>query len=133
MKNAKSSNISLSSIFVLSRSHYDSVLAELRAARNSGRTLFTACELLEEKLRSDADLVRINSLVPGKRYGYLGVSPSATAERNGRMVPNHGEIYLYSATYQTIFGKNGPALVSETAWGNIVQKRIQPGMLLVEL
>lgn len=120
-------------VFVLAKAHYQSALNELNEARNGGRTLFTACELLEEKLRAGADKVHVGSLVPGKRYGYFGVSPSATANRNGKMVPNHGEIYLYSATYQETIGNKNNVLVSESAWGNIVEKMVHPGMLLVEL
>lgn len=36
-----------------------------------------------------------SKLTVGRRYGVFGISPYANAWRDGRLIPNHGECYLY--------------------------------------
>lgn len=88
-----------------------------------------------EELRSDlasyvpADAVR-STLKMNTRYGTIEYAPRATAFRNGRMIPNHGEIY----TVVWHFDRNDPEILyCANAWGSRTTKRITPDLLLIEL
>lgn len=42
---------------------------------------------------------RRSELVVGRRYGVFGISPFANAFRDGKLLTNHGEVYLYVWTF----------------------------------
>lgn len=52
-----------------------------------------------------------SGLVVGRRYGVFGISPYANAVREGTVVPNHGEVYLYVWT----LGDDG-LFYTKTVW-----------------
>lgn len=114
-------------IHLLKETDYPLATEKLEVARNSGRRLTTACDLLIEELSAQADKVCKNDLVEGHRYGVFDVSHYAVACRDGQMIPNHGEIYLYAYIY-----RDG-CLTEKNAWGIPYSKNIGSGMLLVEL
>lgn len=105
----------------------------LKAARNSGRRLETAYDLLKEQLVGMANRVKKADLVEGHRYGYLFLSHTATAEREGKMIPNHGEIYIGTAVYQRQPSSNVGVLTYTNGWGADGVVQVPEGMLLLDL
>lgn len=53
-----------------------------------------------------------SELTVGRRYGVFGISPFANAWRDGKLLPNHGEVYLYVWT----LCEDG-TFCSTSAWG----------------
>lgn len=120
------------SVYVLSVQFFERAKDMLRAARESGCRLETAYDLLKEQFIGLAVRTQKGNLVEGHNYGYLTVSPDATAERGGRMIPHHGEIYIGIGMYQRRPHSHGE-LICNTAWGAEDILQIPEGMLLLDL
>lgn len=117
-------------VSVLPAQYYEEAEAKLQAARNSGRRTLTAYDLLKEDLEALSARIPKRQLQNGHTYGYLYWSPNATAERNGQMLPNHGEIYICVGTYRADI-QNG-CLVTATAWGGDCFEPVRNNTLLLE-
>lgn len=98
--------------------------------KNCRGTLNYDTRALIEELKEHAKPTFTNALEDGKSYAYIDVSPFATAYRNGVMLRNHGEVYLYLAQ----FAKRGSrcGLHCANAWGTDTDIPLKSGMLLIE-
>lgn len=110
--------------------HYDEVNRRIEAVRaaDEPKRLEYDCEKLKESLINDFGIASgKEALVVGRRYGALEYSMGANAVRNGMVIQNHGEIYLYVWTYceDGVFRQRD-------AWGSIYECRL-PGCPLIEL
>ena len=119
-------------VYVLPAQLYGQANEMLTAARESGRRLETACDLLKEKLIALATETRKANLVDGHRYGYIFLSCDATAARGRKMIPHHGEIYIGVATYR-LHNSGIGALMGTNCWGVDYTVQVPEGMLLLEL
>lgn len=110
--------------------HYEEIKKRIEAirAKNEPKRLEYDCDKLKEEILTEfGESVSRDVLVPGRRYGAIGYSMGANAWRNGELVRNNGEIYLYLWTYYEdgVFRQNN-------AWGGICESRV-PGIPLIEL
>lgn len=110
--------------------HYEEIKRRIELIREKNepkRLEYDCCKLKEEILTEFGESVERDVLVPGRRYGTIGYSLGANAWRNGELVRNNGEIYLYLWTYYEdgFFRQN-------TAWGGTYESII-PGAPLIEL
>lgn len=118
-------------LVVVPGQHYEEVLQRLNAIRerDEPRRLEYDCEMLKEEVsREFGHEADVTELKDGHRYGQLIYSMSANAVRNGRVVQNHGEIYLTIWVYSA----KGGLFYQENAWGNISTKEL-PGCPMIEL
>lgn len=93
-------------------------------------TLNYDTKTLIEELKEHATPTFADALKDGKSYAYIDVSPFATAYRNGIMLRNHGEVYIYLAQFAKRDGRCG--LHCANAWGTDTDVPLKPGMLLIE-
>lgn len=119
-----------SCVIIVPEEHKSEVTRRISAIREKDepKRLEYDCEKLKEELIDEFGVAATTaSLVCGKKYGVVGYSPTATAIRNGKSVPYHGEIYLYLWTYigDGIFH-------TESAWGAQHESRM-PGTPIIEL
>lgn len=94
------------------------------------KTLGYDTKQLIEELKEYAEPMSAGVLEDGKSYAYIDVSPFATAYRNGIMLRNHGEVYIYLAQFSKRGGCCG--LHCANAWGTDAYVPIKSGMLLIE-
>lgn len=117
-------------LVIVHATHYDEVKRRIEAIRemDEPKRLEYDCQKLKEELINDFGVAASeDALSVGRRYGAIGYSCGANAYRNGRFIPNHGEIYLYAWTYY----EDG-VFRQEDAWGGI-HESLLPGCPLIEL
>ena len=70
----------------------DAAIQRIREAEGAMRA-----QLVREldALRTHTVVTPRSKLTVGRRYGVFGISPYANAWRDGWLIPNHGECYLY--------------------------------------
>lgn len=90
----------------------DEIIATIRE-----KDKYLSANLAQEMDRLRPFTVRTyrKDLVVGCRYGVFGVSPFANAVRDGKIVPNHGEVYLHVWT----LGDDG-IFYTHTAWDGVL-------------
>lgn len=117
-------------LVIVPAAHYDEVRRRIGVIRNMDKPkrLGYDCKKLNEELINDFGVAASeDALSVGRRYGVIGYSPSANAIRNGEVIRNHGEIYLYAWTYC----EDG-AFRQDDAWGGAYESLL-PGCPLIEL
>ncbi len=118
------------SLILVPAKHYPEVKRRIDAIREKDEPshLEYDCQKLNEELIGDlGEEIDRDELVEGKQYGQIGYSMAANAVRKGRVIGNHGEIYLCVWVYQG----NG-VFYQQDAWGGIHEKGI-PGRPLIEM
>lgn len=108
----------------------DKTVEHLRSLQDSrfGAMQTRVDDAILELAESEAIPATEQDLVPGHNYGTIGFSLDANAWRNGKLIQNHGEVYLYAQTYQadgTFYAKN--------AWGAYIISRVKDHQLYIDL
>lgn len=97
---------------ILSQEHYPEVEKGLNAIRTSDEPMTVRLNRLVSELKKKTKACRKDELVYGRRYGVFGISHFANAWRDRRLIPNHGEVYLYVWT----LGEDG-VFYTVNGWG----------------
>lgn len=97
---------------ILPQEHYPEVEKGLNAIRTSDEPMTVGLYKLVRELKKNEKTCRKDDLVHGRRYGVFGISHFANAWRDGRLILNHGEVYLYVWT----LGEDG-VFYTVNGWG----------------
>ncbi len=123
-------------VLLLSEDMYSEATAAVDDARKQDEKRPGNLERLASKamehLAALAKPTPLPELVEGHRYGFLYLSYDATANRNGQMVPNHGELYISYGNFCRDVPGRGACLVSKNAWGLDDYTPVLNGTLLFE-
>lgn len=107
-------------IRVLPYEYYDMVKKQKEKIANGeyDESLELANYIIHQELMPYADTVPRSELIDGSLYGFFQYSPLANAWRHGKLLTNHGELYLTVWRYC----KEADAFWNTNAWGQTAEK-----------